>query len=115
MLLRGRNNILLEYSQRPAPRRHSPKGWEGISTSHPRAGLGKQMDCPYIIYVIALQCDVEANEITAKPYVVWLKRNKIDKYRWKWKGSEPYTKDYGMLTFRFEEEQDKIHFALRWA
>ena len=73
------------------------------------------MDCTYIIHVKSLPDKVLTTQITAKPYVDWLKRNKIVRYRWKWKSSEPYTADYEMITFRFEEEQDKIHFALRWA
>ena len=76
------------------------------------------MDCPYIIHVEAIPCnDAFEREITAKPYVDWLKKNDIKNYRWKWKQDSlnQFLEDYETLTFRFEKEADKMQFALRWA
>lgn len=75
------------------------------------------MDCKYVIYIQALPDDDLENRISAKPYVDWLRKNDIQHYRWKWKqdGRNEFLDDYEMLTFRFESEEDKVHFAMRWA
>lgn len=56
------------------------------------------MDCPYII---TIETDME------NPHLAWLKENNITRFRYD-------LNRYG-LRFRFENDQDKVYFALRWA
>ncbi len=51
--------------------------------------------------------------VSGLPYIIWLDQNNITGYHW----TQNYniTKSKSYLTFRFENEHDKLLFALRWA
>ena len=75
------------------------------------------MDCKHIIQVKGIEGSQleKFDHVTVTHHLDWLKRNHIDRYRWKWTDPFPLSKGYNYLTFRFENEEDKLHFALRWA
>ena len=45
-------------------------------------------------------------------HLKWLKENNITKFRWKWANDGSHVQ--GIL-FVFEDERDRLHFAMRWA
>ena len=66
------------------------------------------MDCPYIIKI-----DDIIDYVSGCPHIDWLIQNNITRYRWTQRYDVLESKSY--LIFRFESEEDKILFALRWA
>lgn len=71
------------------------------------------MDCPHLVKVSPeAPAPLHANRSTYYTpfyHIKWLTKNGIKRYRWKW------IKDQPILLFRFEKEEDKILFALRWS
>ncbi len=67
------------------------------------------MDCPHIIRVRPQR---HLWDSSCSEHLEWLKQNDISRFRWKWTDNG-YT-DLTLL-FRFENENDKLLFALRWA
>lgn len=76
------------------------------------------MDCPYLIYVPPIP---EDDMVTVRHHLKWLKEQNIIRFRWSWAvdsteiNRSKWQKNIHDLRFRFEKEEDKAYFALRWA
>ena len=69
------------------------------------------MDCPYIVRVDPETLHPHLWDSDAGDCLKWLKQNNITRFRWKW---TEIGSSLGIV-FRFENENDKLLFALRWA
>lgn len=72
---------------------------------------------PYIVRVDPISIEIIAidhlPQVTVNFHLKWLEENKIHKYHWEWiKHGDGKEHE---LQFRFENEDDKLLFTLRWA
>lgn len=71
------------------------------------------MDCLYIIKVYLVQGHL--GDFSCCEHLEWLKQNDIKRFRWRWVEHEFGRRHDPSVIFRFENEEDKTYFALRWA
>ncbi len=95
-----------------------------------------RIDCPYLITVVPMADNslwtasaftkFTGHMITVRYHLKWLEEQNITRYNWEWRGMEssgypfhsPRDRTGGerqYLTFKFENENDRLLFALRWA